>query len=140
MEEEQIRDIIKSIHIGEIRVIRLCLEYEESGFLVVGNTKNHEGVDILVISLPDGRIRKAIECTNFARPDEHIPNPRLQRYINYLCYFQGIKDIELEIVVSFKENINARQLEELKEHKIQVKVVGHQDLDYVEPEIKSWEE
>lgn len=140
MEEEQIRDNIRSIHIGEIRVIRLSLEYQESGFLVVGNTANHEGVDLLVISLPDGRIRKAIECTNYGRPDEHIPNPRLLRYINYLCYFQSIKDIELEIVVSFKENINARQLEQLKEHKIQVKVVGHQDLDYVEPEIKGWEE
>ncbi len=140
MEEEQIRDQIKSIRIGEIRVIHQALEYEKQGYLTVGNTKNHEGVDLLIVSIPDGRISKAIECTNFARPDEHIPNPRMLRYINYLCYFQSIKDIELEIVVSFKENINARQLEELKSHHIQVKVIGYQDLDYDEPEIKGWEE
>jgi hypothetical protein len=60
--------------------------------------------------------------------------------MNCGCYFQSIKDIELEIVVSFKENINARQLEELKSHHIQVKVIGYQDLDYDEPEIKGWEE
>ena len=136
--KEQIRDNRRALKVGNARVLKLATEYERLGYMVLPNLGKHEGADLLVISLPDGRIRKAIEVTNFERPDEYIANPRLDRYINDLVFFKAIEGIELELVVSYLENLSEKQLTLLKEYGIKVKVAGEQDLP--EEDIVGWVE
>jgi hypothetical protein len=125
--KEQVKDRKSNLQVGDDRVLRLGVDYENEGYLVVGNTKNHEGPDLLLFSIPDGKLRKVIECTNFAKPEYHIGDAKLSRYINSLCYFKGIKGIELELVVSYKENLSGTQREELEDYDIKVTVIGSQD-------------
>ena len=79
-------------------------------------------------SLPDGRIKKVIEVTNYKRPEEYMVEDRLERYIGTLTYFEEIEGIELELVVSFLENLTAKQLIELRNNHIHVRLEGSQDL------------
>jgi len=135
--ETTIKDNWQSLKTGNIRLFRLKRIYEELGYLVISRASNHEGVDLVVIALPDGRIKKAIEVTNYARKDEYIDNNRFVRYLDSLCYFENIEGIELELVVSFAENINLKQYEELKKYNIKVTEVGHQDTEE-EENVEGW--
>lgn len=124
---EEIVDNRKSIAIGRVRVLNLARRYQDLGYLVIGNWDTHEGVDLIIISLPNGKIWKVIESTNFKEPYEKIADNRLLRYINSLDYFDGIEGIQKELIVSYLDNLTAAQLEELKQHRITVTAVGSQD-------------
>ena len=125
--KEYIRDRRSSLLIGDDRVLRLARDYENKGFLVFANSKNHEGPDLIVISVPEGRVVKVIESTNYERPEEYIAAKTFSRYIDSLCYFKGIEDVELELVVSFFENVSNAQYLELQEHDIKLVIENHQD-------------
>ena len=126
---ERIKDKQHNIKVGAIRVIRLTLQYEALGYLVCPIIKSHEGVDMIVISLPDGRIRKVIEVTNW-NEKWVMPWDKLRRYITVLTHFQSIEGVEMELVVSYEYNISPQQREELKRSHIRLNVMGKQDLDF----------
>ncbi|MEM3666685.1 MAG: hypothetical protein QW222_06365, partial [Candidatus Bathyarchaeia archaeon] len=54
----------KALEIGNIRVRKLALKYEELGYKVLMNASTSPNVDLIIVSCPDGRIRKVIEVTN----------------------------------------------------------------------------
>jgi hypothetical protein len=117
-----------SVEVGRARVLKIADRYRDLGYLVITNDANHSGADLIIISLPDGRIKKAIEVTNYKRKNEYMDDSRIQRYIDSLTYFEDIDGVELELVVSFLENLTAKQLTELKKNDIHVHVEGSQDL------------
>jgi hypothetical protein len=97
------------------------------GYLVITNIGNHEGPDIIIVSLPDGRIKKVIEVTNYNNPKQIISWDNFNRYLGTLGYFESIRGIELELVVSYLSNLNAEQLLECEKLRIRVNAVGEQD-------------
>jgi hypothetical protein len=117
-----------ALKIGDARVQKIAASYRKLGYFVITNPSNHEGADIIIIALPDGRVRKVIECTNYKKPEYYIGPDRLDRYIKTLTAFKGIEGVELELVVSFMENLSFNQYNELKTNGINVKVEGPQDL------------
>jgi hypothetical protein len=92
------------------------------------NPSTSPDVDLIIVTVPDGRIRKVIEVTNYARPDEKIDDVRFERYVNSLTYFEDIEGIELELVVSYLDNLTSTQIKELQRCNIHVNVMGKQDL------------
>jgi hypothetical protein len=118
----------RSLAIGNIRLRKLALKYQELGYKVLMNPSTSPDVDLIIITVPDGRIRKVIEVTNYARPDEKIDDVRFERYVNSLTYFEDIEGIELELVVSYLDNLTSTQIKELQRCNIHVNVMGKQDL------------
>lgn len=125
---EQIKDQPWAVSIGAIRTRKIARQYQELGYLVISNPENHEGADVIIISLPDGRIRKVIECSNFREKKFHMDNDRVDRYIANLTYFEGIEGVELELIVTYMDNLSAGQLLDLKNH-IKVTALGYQDTE-----------
>jgi hypothetical protein len=118
--------------IGDRRIDRITEEYRTMGFLVWANKQNHKGVDIIIISTPDGRVVKVIESANYGKYTregklEVIAKDKLQRYYYSLNYWDSIEGIKKEIVVSFKENIPSAWYKKFTEAKITVIIVGCQD-------------
>jgi hypothetical protein len=128
-----------SVEVGRARVLKIANRYRDLGYLVITNDANHSGADLIIISLPEGRIKKVIEVTNYKRPNEYMDDNRVERYIGSLTNFEDIDGIELELVVSFLENLTAKQLIELKKNSIQVHVEGSQDLPENKP-IVGWKD
>ena len=127
MEQEQ-KENQRSIRIGAERVLKLAVEYEKLGYLVVSNPATHSGVDLMIISAPDGKIRKVIEVTNYKNGQWQMDSQRFDRYIASLIYFDTIDGIEKELVVTSLDNLTASQLVELKKSGIHVTVRPIQDL------------
>jgi hypothetical protein len=57
-----------------------------------------------------------------------MDSKRFERYVITLTAFECIEGIELELVVSYIENLTITQLNELKRNNIRVHVEGAQDL------------
>lgn len=127
------------IDIGKVRVLKIANEYKKQGYLVIANPDNHAGADLIIISLPDGHIRKVIEVTNWKRPNEFFKKDRLDTTVDHLTYFADIEGVELELVVSYIENLNHEQQQELKRCNVKVSLVGAQDQPE-EKEVKGWED
>jgi hypothetical protein len=125
---EVIHDNLWSVKIGEARVSKLANQYRTLGYFVIENSKNHEGVDLIIISTPNGKITKVIEVTNYKKPEYFLDNTRFNRYVDTLISFSVIDGIELELVVSFKENLSYNQVMALRRNNINVHVEGPQDL------------
>lgn len=130
---ENIHDKEWAVSIGKFRVHKLANQYRDLGYFVIENGENHAGVDLIIISSPDGKIKKVIEVTNYREPNFFISSERFERYINSLTYFEEIEGIELELVVSFLENLTVSQLKELKRNNINVHVEGEQDIPQDKP-------
>jgi len=115
--------------VGELRVRRLMLWYIRRGFPSLSNSFNHEGVDLIVFSGEVGRhIVEVLEVTNYGSPMYYIKKGKLDRYIKSLDFFDFLRPRpQKTLVVSFEENLTKKQLAELHEHNITVKVVGYQD-------------
>jgi len=126
---EQIKDNRTSLAIGAVRVLRLAEEYEKLGYLVLTNPETHSGVDLVIISLPDGRIHKVIEVTNWKDGHWKMDSDRFDRYVASLTYFEIIDGIELEMVVTSLDNLTAKQADELKKNHIHVTVRPVQDVE-----------
>jgi hypothetical protein len=126
---EQIKDNRTSLAIGAVRVLRLAEEYEKLGYLVLTNPETHSGVDLVIISLPDGRIQKVIECTNWKDGHWKMDSDRFERYVASLTYFEVIDGIELELVLTSLDNLTAKQADELKKNHIHVTVRPVQDVE-----------
>jgi hypothetical protein len=112
--------------IGDRRVQKIAKEYSEIGHLVIVNPSNHEGVDLVIISSPLGKILKVIESTNYAKTS-YICKESFERYLGTLGYFKDLEDVQKELIVSFRNNLNTRQWNMCTENNIKVVVVGHQD-------------
>jgi hypothetical protein len=125
---ENIHDNLWSVKVGEARVNKLANQYRELGYFVIENSANHEGVDLIIISTPEGRIKKVIEVTNYKKPQYFVDAKRFDRYVITLTAFECIEGIELELVVSYLENLSVTQLKELKRNNINIHVEGAQDL------------
>jgi hypothetical protein len=145
MAENKFKDTQANIMTGAIRVIRLRMKYEDLGYKVISNIRSHEGPDLIAIHLPDGRIWKVIEATNWNKKG-HLSDARLLRLIDSLVYFKGIQGIQLEVVFSYLENLSAKQKEEFESNGIRVTILGSQDLDYnlvkdyfEEEDVNGWE-
>ncbi|MGB9856400.1 MAG: hypothetical protein ACPLKS_07695 [Caldisericum exile] len=132
----------KKLKIGDIRTLRIAEEYEKMGYKVLVRLGNNPGVDITVISIPDGKIRKVIECTNYGNRSNYICEEDFERYIETLTWYEDIQGIEMELVVSYLSNLNAEQLRECERNNIRIRVIGHQDLPRKEDEeqIEGWRE
>jgi hypothetical protein len=118
--------------IADRRVNRIKEEYEQMGYKVWANYKNHEGVDIIIISNPQGRVVKVIESTNYAERTregklEVIPRDKLERYYGSLNYWDGIEGLEKEIVVSYRTNMPSSWYDKFRTVKITVVIKGYQD-------------
>jgi len=116
-----------ALKVGDARVQKIADCYTEKDYLTIINPRNHVGPDVIVISIPDGVIRKVMEVTNYGKAEYYVSNERLKRYIDSLTYFRKIKDAELELVISFKENLSSEQYQQLENKGINVRVVGAQD-------------
>jgi hypothetical protein len=125
---EKVWDQEWAVKVGKVRVMKIKEQYEKLGYIVIANAENHEGADLIIVSVPSGRIRKAIEVTNYRDPNFHMSNERVGRYIKTLKQFDKIEGIELELVVSFLNNLSASQLVEVEKASIHVIVAGEQDL------------
>jgi hypothetical protein len=112
--------------IGDRRVQKIAKEYIDLGHLVIVNPSNHEGVDLVIISSPLGKILKVIESTNYAKTS-YVCKDTFERYLNTLGYFRELEDVQKELIVSFRNNLNTRQWNMCIENNIKVVVVGHQD-------------
>jgi hypothetical protein len=126
------------LKLGDARVQKIAAYYKDQGYLTITNPANHIGPDIIVISLPDGIIRKVIEVTNYVKPQIYVNNERLKRYIDSLLYFRNIANVELELVVSYKDNLSPEQHQHLEQIGIRVKVVGEQDQPQEEVNAVGW--
>ncbi len=126
--EESIHDKSWAVEIGKARVQKLGNQYRELGYFVIENGDNHAGVDLIIISTPEGRIKKVIEVTNYRKPTFFMSSERFDRYISSLTYFECIEGIELELVVSFIDNLTTNKVSELKRNHITIRVEGSQDL------------
>jgi hypothetical protein len=126
--EESIHDKSWAVEIGKARVLKLANQYRDLGYFVIENGDNHAGVDLIIISTPEGRIKKVIEVTNYREPKFFMSSERFERYINSLTYFECIDGIELELVVSYIDNLTTNQVLELKRNHINIRVEGSQDL------------
>jgi hypothetical protein len=112
--------------IGDRRVQKIAKEYSDIGHLVIVNPSNHEGVDLVIISSPLGKILKVIESTNYAKTS-YVCKESFERYLGTLGYFRDLEDVQKELIVSFRNNLNTRQWNMCTENNIKVVVVGHQD-------------
>lgn len=128
-----------SVEVGRTRVLKIANRYRDLGYMVVTNDANHSGADLIIISIPDGRIKKVIEVTNYKRKNEYMDDPRVQRYIDSLTFFNDIEGVELEFVVSYIENLTAKQYREMKRNNIHVHEEGEQDLPQDKP-IVGWKD
>jgi len=117
-----------ALKIGNARVQKIADYYTEKGYLTIINPSNHVGPDIIIVSLPDGIVTKVIEVTNYGKAEYYVSNEKLKRYIDSLLYFRGIKNVELELIISYEKNLSLKQCQELKNNRITVKVFGKQDL------------
>lgn len=131
---------IKRLELGNVRVRKLAMKYMDLGYKVIMASRNEPGVDLIVISTPEGKIRKVIECTNYNRPDEKISQDTFERYIDNLTFFEEIEGIEMELVVSYIDNLTPTQIKELKRCNIRITVMGKQDLldDGSNKSIQGW--
>lgn len=131
---------IKRLELGNVRVRKLAMKYMDLGYKVIMASRNEPGVDLMVISTPEGKIRKVIECTNYNRPDEKISQDTFERYIDNLTFFEEIEGIEMELVVSYIDNLTPTQIKELKRCNIRITVMGKQDLldDGSNKSIQGW--
>ena len=73
------KDNKRMVEIGKARVNKIANKYHDLGYLVIENDANHSGADLIIVSLPDGKIKKIIEVTNYKRPDEYIDDNRLRK-------------------------------------------------------------
>ena len=127
MEKNKFSDTIRNLRIGSARVTKIARMYEELGYKVILNTGNHEGPDIIIVSSADGRIRKIIEVTNYNNPKQIISWDNFNRYLGTLGYWESIRSIELELIVSYISNLSGDQLQECNRLGIIVNAVGPQD-------------
>ncbi len=112
--------------IGDRRVQKIAKEYSDLGHLVITNPSNHEGVDLVIISSPLGKILKVIESTNYAKTS-YVSKDTFERYLSTLGYFRDLEEVQKELIVSFRNNLNTKQWNMCIANNIKVVVVGHQD-------------
>ena len=133
---ECILDNQRALEIGDFRVQKIATDYMSQGYLTIINPSNHVGPDIIIVSLPDGIVTKVIEVTNYGKAEYYVGNERFKRYVNSLLYFRRIKNVELELIISYEKNLSLKQYRELQNNGITVRVLGKQDLP--EQKQKSW--
>ena len=122
----------RTIAQGKVKVNKIAEQYRKSGYMVLVNPTTGAGVDLIIVSLPNGKIVKAIEVTNYSKARYHINPKKFRRYVKELSFFKAIKDIQLELVVSYKENLDAGQHEELKKNAIKVVISPYVPIDEIE--------
>lgn len=114
--------------IGQRRVDRLRLEFEQLGYFVETRIGNNTGVDMIVVCCDREKatIIQVLEVTNYARRNEYINCKKFNRYVDTLNRWNrgGIKRT---LVVSYWENLNGKQISCLQANNIEVMVVGYQD-------------
>lgn len=108
------------------RVEKIKAEYEALGFHVWVNKHFNSGVDMMVFD-NKARLVEVLEITNYASPEEYISKEKFERYVRCLNEFDCFKEIRKKLVVSYRENLNDKQLEILKQNNIVLEVRGGQD-------------
>jgi hypothetical protein len=125
---EYILDNQRALRVGDARVQKIASLYRQLGYLVWINPSNHQGVDLIIISTRDGRIKKVIEITNYSKKEYYVGNERFKRYMDSLTFYKDIEGIEMQLFISYRENLSMNQYQILKKYGIIVNVVGKQDL------------
>lgn len=114
----------KEIRKGRVREAKIARKLKKKGYQVL-NAKNYNtGVDILAIDPKTGRIKEAIESTNYAKKC-YISKERAERYAESLNQFPYTKK---KLVVSYKENVGEEARKILEDSGVKIEVVGYQDL------------
>lgn len=109
---------------GKVREAKIAKELTEKGFQVL-NAKNYNtGVDILAIDPKTGKIKEAVESTNYAKKS-YMNKERAERYAKSLNQFPYAKK---KVIVSYKRNVGKEARKILKDNGIEIVVRGYQDL------------
>lgn len=113
----------KEVKKGKKREKRLTKEYAQKGFQVLNAKHYNTGVDILAIDPKTGRIKEAVESTNY-RSGNYIDIKRARRYANSLSKFPYAKKT---LVISFDNNLGKQARRILASKGVNIRVEGYQD-------------
>lgn len=117
---------------GDRLVYMIVSEQERKGFFCIPNYGHSKGVDILVISIKNGRIKAVYECKNYAKYSrygkaEYVKSEKFFEEVDRLNQFDVLKEkVEKWYVVSYAEILTPEQKEILRLNNIRLRIIGYE--------------